>query len=146
VTENNRQQDIKLISNVVEVRTCAIAIAASTNNPHLYAVAVANDDQAILNILEDLVSKTKAAIADKEAKFATSATLDEHLLTLAQLRDDAQQLNLLADLRDTAKANVELLTSGEVCYPPAYKSTEELLENLKALKEAEETVASAQAS
>jgi hypothetical protein len=143
VTENNRQQDINLITNVVEVRTVAIGVAASTNNAKLYAAAVANDDQAILTILESLVAETTAKIAEKKATFSSSATLTEHMITMALLRDEAEQLELLVELRDTAKANVALLTSGEVCYPPAYKSTEELLENLKALEEAEATVASA---
>ncbi len=145
VTENNRQQDIKLISDVVEVRTCAIGLAASTNNAQLYAAAVANDDQAILDILENLVSEAEATIAKQEAKLTTSATLTGHIITMARLRNECERLEALVGLRDTAKANVALLTSGEVCYPPANKSTEELMENLKALVEAEEVVASAQA-
>jgi hypothetical protein len=145
VTENNRQQDIKLISDVVEVRISAIAIAAAMNNARLYAAAIANDDQAILDILEGLVAETEAAIAEKKAKFDTSATLAEHLLTAAMLREESERLYGLAELRNMAKANVELITSGEVCYPPANKSTEQLLENLKVLEEAEEVVASAQA-
>lgn len=145
MTENNRQQDIKLISDVVDVRTCAIGIAASTNNAELYAAAVANDDQAILDILEDLVSETEAAIAEQEANLTASATLVEHILTVARLRNDCERRDSLAEIRDMAKANVALLTSGEVCYPPARKPTEELLENLKALEEAEEAMASAQA-
>lgn len=145
MTENNRQQDIKLISDVIEVRINAIGLAASANNAQLYAAAVANDDQAILDILEGLVSESKAKVTEQEAKFDTSATLTEHILTMARLRNECEQLDLLVDLRDTAKANVALLTSGEVCYPPANKSTEQLLENLKVLEEAEEVVASAQA-
>lgn len=141
MTENNRQ-DIKLISDVVQVRTCAIAIAVSENNAKLYAAAVANDDQRVLDILDDLVSTTEAAIAEKKAQFSTSATLNEHLLTVAKLHEETERLQLFIDVRDMGKANVAQLTSGEGL---THTSTEGLLWLLKEQEEASE-MASAQAS
>jgi hypothetical protein len=141
VTENNRQQDIRLISDVVQVRTCAIAIAAATNHALLYAAAVANNDQRILELLEELVSEAQAAIAEKEAKLDSSATLIDHILTIARLRDEAERLDALVEIRDTAKANVAQLTSGEGL---THTSTEGLLWLLKEQEEASE-MASAQA-
>ena len=134
MTENNRQQDIQLISDVVQVRTCAIAIAAVTNHALLYAAAVANDDQRILELLEELVSEAEAAIAEKEAKLVTDATLIDHMLTIARLRDEAERLEALVELRDMAKANVAQLTSGDAS---VHKSTEGLLWILKEHDEAE---------
>ena len=140
MTENNRQQDIKLISNVVDVRINAIGLAASTNNARLYAVAVANDDQRLLDTLDDLVDKTKATIADQDAKLVTSVTLIKHILTMARLRNNIERLDFIVELRDMAKANVAQLTNNEGL---ARTSTEALLWILKEHDEAEKKAAPA---
>lgn len=142
MTENNRQ-DIKLISNIVEVRTCAIAIAVGTNNAKLYAAAVANDNQRLLDILDDLIDEAEAAVTDKEAKLLTSATLIKHILTMARLRNNVEGLDLLVEVRDMAKANVAQLRSNEGL---RRTSTETLLWLLKEHDDAKKEAASAQAS
>lgn len=133
---DQRQRDMKLIQNVLDVRISAISIAYETNNPALYVAAIACNDIEIIGFIEELIVGLQAEHNEFRVQLA-GRNLPLH--ACVQKREAMLQLKAriehFAEMLDVAQANVELIKSGEVCYPPALRPTDELMMNLAFLKD-----------
>lgn len=126
-------KDIGLIKSVLLVRKAALDIARDDLNADLYHTAVSDDDAGILEYFEGLLAEAVAEVEITSVALEGSVPFEEHMRTMARIAKQTVHVATLTVVRDAAQANVDLLTSGEVCYPPASKSTEQLLTELAVL-------------
>jgi hypothetical protein len=132
----NQQQTLMNIGNVLDVRADAIILAFEESNPALYTAAIDGNDEAIVTILDEMISEGQVKSAmHREAHEAGDQSLEELILGAFCLVKEAAAQEELVELRDLAQANVDLAASGELSDPPTLWPTTELIVRFQELKD-----------
>lgn len=128
------EKDLELMSDVLEVRSAAMSLAFLSNHGDLYVAANSEDDTEILRIVTALAEATKIDNKEVAQKLESAGSLYDHFETMVDVARTQQLHQAYLALADKARAVVDLGTSGEVCYPPTLKSTEELMRKVALLQ------------
>ena len=131
-TRERYQTDINLMQDVLQIRDLAFTLAFHYNDHGFYQAAKAENDADILGYIEQSLADATTELKKQQEKLDEDMSFHEHMHTLGHLAHAKTRVDYLTQVRDIAKANI---MSGEVCYPPASKSTEELMKAVKLLQE-----------